>query len=856
MAAYAAPENTFHDLSKRTSIFRNKLIEEFQLLDNISDNSNVQAPSHTSRDIAVRRKLTQFCNLVPLHRLRLNDSLQVFKRTQQAGDDDTKTDRRLTRTRNINSLPIGAWAGWVVRNPYFQNFLWLVIILNTTFVGVSAEIFLKWTDNFEEYWMDGWNVIDFAITVITAVPEVTDIMGTNDYDLLGPYGSVRTLRILRVLKVIARLSTLKIIIMTILNALQSMSYIMLLVVVVLYTYAVVGVFLYRPYTLAKDDTLHYHYFFSNIGTSLMTLFQLLTLDQWDEINREVAKYVDRVWSQLYIISWVWLGAFIFRNIFVGVMVNDFDKISESLKEEEAEYVKLRKFEKMRRKLNKELAVQGNIQRSITNLKAAAEGDPFADRSAETLNQDQKERKPSSASKGEQTEEGKKLSSCINSKDSDVLQSIQKLLVASHGISKGWEATVAETLTALAGTQSETMWPRDTLFKYLQVMENLQENMKEYEELQLLSKPNNSGAVESQQGISVSIWDQVKSSVRELINAASERFRQLREVSVSNNPVMFLSKKYTCLSDSEFFEDFHSRLWLTYRHGYPAIKPSSYTADIGWGCMLRSGQMLLANTLLIHSLGRDWRLKKTESRQSWDQYVKVISWFFDSNTSPYSIHRIALLGKQFDKEIGEWFGPSTISQVLKVLHDNNPDTSMSMYVAVDGVIFMEDVKTVCKITDANGKQRWNAVLILIPIRLGLDSLNSVYFEKLKACFDLPHCMGIAGGRPNSSLFFLGYEGNNLIYLDPHYMRPVVESKDTSSYVPEDLASYHCPDVRLASIESIDPSMVIGFYCRDEADLLNFTNSAKKLSEGKTPLFSIGSTAPDYTEAEVMSDTEDF
>ena len=44
--------------------------------------------------------------------------------------------------------------------------------------------------------------------------------------------------------------------------------------------------------------------------------------------------------------------------------------------------------------------------------------------------------------------------------------------------------MAETLHALADSTAETMWPRDTLFEYLQLMENLQENMKEYEEVWL------------------------------------------------------------------------------------------------------------------------------------------------------------------------------------------------------------------------------------------------------------------------------------------------------------------------------------------------------------------------------------
>lgn len=61
---------------------------------------------------------------------------------------------------------------------------------------------------------------------------------------------------------------------------------------------------------------------------------------------------------------------------------------------------------------------------------------------------------------------------------------------------------------------------------------------------------------------------------------------------------------------------------------------------------------------------DWRLSNNTSKATFNTYTKIITQFLDSNTSPYSIHRIALLGKQFEKEIGEWFGPSTISQVLK------------------------------------------------------------------------------------------------------------------------------------------------------------------------------------------------
>lgn len=77
---------------------------------------------------------------------------------------------------------------------------------------------------------------------------------------------------------------------------------------------------------------------------------------------------------------------------------------------------------------------------------------------------------------------------------------------------------------------------------------------------------------------------------------------------------------------EFLDDFESRIWMTYRTGFELIPRSSdpkatsalsfamrlktsfgdqtgFTSDTGWGCMIRSGQSLLANALLVSRLGR-------------------------------------------------------------------------------------------------------------------------------------------------------------------------------------------------------------------------------------------------------------
>ena len=52
---------------------------------------------------------------------------------------------------------------------------------------------------------------------------------------------------------------------------------------------------------------------------MITLFQLFTLDQWYKIYNDLIKVSSVAFTCTYILLWVWIGSFVFRNLFVGIM---------------------------------------------------------------------------------------------------------------------------------------------------------------------------------------------------------------------------------------------------------------------------------------------------------------------------------------------------------------------------------------------------------------------------------------------------------------------------------------------------------------------------------------------------------
>lgn len=371
-----------------------------------------------------------------------------------------------------------------------------------------------------------------------------------------------------------------------------------------------------------------------------------------------------------------------------------------------------------------------------------------------------------------------------------------------------------------------------------------------------------------------------------------------KICIDNFPIHALGKEI-CKEDGldAMKKYMSSRFWFTYRRDFSPIGGTGPTSDQGWGCMLRCAQMLLGEVLLRRHIGRhfEWDIEKTS-----EIYEKILQMFFDEKDALYSIHQIAQMGVTEGKEVSKWFGPNTAAQVIKKLTIFDEWSNIAVHVALDNILIKNDALTMAttypsedavKLIMENGlveKHRtsapstsspseWRPLLLMIPLRLGLTSINSCYLPAIQAFFRLPQCVGIIGGKPNLAHYFVGISGTKLFYLDPHYCRPKTSkvfaekesalgsegpTHDTSFSELEDLeplpsqtsdvytkmddSTYHCQMMQWMEYESIDPSLALAMFCETRQDFENLCLELqqKTLPSSKPPMFEFLEKRPKY------------
>ncbi|TQS37106.1 hypothetical protein Golomagni_02431 [Golovinomyces magnicellulatus] len=118
------------------------------------------------------------------------------------------------------------------------------------------------------------------------------------------------------------------------------------------------------------------------------------------------------------------------------------------------------------------------------------------------------------------------------------------------------------------------------------------------------------------------------------------------------------------------------------------------------------------------------------------------------------------------------------------------------------------------------------LILVGTRLGIEKITPVYWEALGASLRMPQSMGIAGGHPSSSYYFVGIHDSYFFYLDPHQTQPALSfHDDVINYTQEEIDSCHTRKLRSIHIGEMDPSMLLAYLIRDEKDWKDWSQKIK-------------------------------
>ena len=178
-------------------------------------------------------------------------------------------------------------------------------ILGVFIVEAALKIFAL-TPRGDRYFRDGWNVFDFSIIVLSLVP------ATGGFAVIA-----RLARLMRLLRLVSAVPELRLIVATLVRSIPGMLHIVVLMSLMVYIYAIIGFQLFH-----KHDPEHWR----NLGISLLSLFRVVTLEDWTDIMYKAMEYHPLAW--IYFLSFVVFGTFVVINLFIAVVINNLDEAKQ------------------------------------------------------------------------------------------------------------------------------------------------------------------------------------------------------------------------------------------------------------------------------------------------------------------------------------------------------------------------------------------------------------------------------------------------------------------------------------------------------------------------------------------------
>ena len=198
----------------------------------------------------------------------------------------------------FNAILIGA--STYELDPLFLNIIYGLDYAITVFFVIEILIRFIGEKNKKNFFKDGWNVFDTLIVLISLIP----ISNNSSYLVL------RLLRIFRVLRLISVIPELKKIIEAMLASIKRVFYVSLLLFIILYIYGTMGSILF-----SADDPERW----ADLGISLITLFQVLTLSSWENVMLPMQTIY--WWAWIYFFIFIAICSITILNLVIAILVD-------------------------------------------------------------------------------------------------------------------------------------------------------------------------------------------------------------------------------------------------------------------------------------------------------------------------------------------------------------------------------------------------------------------------------------------------------------------------------------------------------------------------------------------------------
>ena len=193
-----------------------------------------------------------------------------------------------------------ATLGLETEEALIQNYGEILSTIDSLILTVfTIEILIKILYRRLSFFKNGWNIFDFIIIGIALVPSS------------GPLSVLRTLRIFRAMRLLSVVPSMRKVTQALFVAIPGILSVGTIIILIFYVSAVLSTNFFGN---------EFEPWFGYIGSSMFTLFQIMTLESWSMgIVRPVMDSFSWAWA--FFVPFILVTSFAVLNLFIGIIVD-------------------------------------------------------------------------------------------------------------------------------------------------------------------------------------------------------------------------------------------------------------------------------------------------------------------------------------------------------------------------------------------------------------------------------------------------------------------------------------------------------------------------------------------------------